>query len=149
MAGGAVSGDVLRHAHVGLALAERIVAGVREEATARGVPMGIAVLDAGGLPVLTLRMDGAQVPALDLAVDKAYTALAFGRPTELWAESTAPGGGDWGLSTALGGRFVVFAGGLPIVVEGGVVGGLGVSGAAAEVDRACAAAGLRAAGLAA
>ena len=148
MADAELSGGVVRRADVSLALAERIVAGVREAAAAREVPMGIAVLDSAGLPVLTARMDGAQVPALELAMDKAYTALAFGRPTEAWAQSTAPGGADWGLSTALGGRFVVFAGGLPIVVDDAVAGGLGVSGAAAEVDRACALAGLRAAGLA-
>lgn len=145
-----MSGDgVVRRADVGLGLAERIVAGVREEAASRGKPMGIVVVDSSARLVLAARMDGAQVPAVELAQDKAYTAAAFGRPTEAWAESTVPGGEDWGLSTVLGGRFVPFAGGLPIVVDGEVVGGIGVSGAAADVDRACAAAGLRAAGLSA
>jgi len=104
--------------------------------------MGIAVVDTGGNVVAAARMDGAQLVALPLATDKAYTAVAFGRPTEAWAESSAPGGSDWGLSTVLQGRLVVFAGGLPIVVEGELVGGLGVSGGPAEVDRACAEAGL-------
>jgi uncharacterized protein GlcG (DUF336 family) len=51
------------------------------------------------------------------------------------------------MSTALGGRLVVFAGGLPIRADGALIGGVGVSGAASAVDRACAQAGLTAAGL--
>jgi uncharacterized protein GlcG (DUF336 family) len=92
-------------------------------------------------------MDGAQLVALPLATDKAYTAVALDAPTETWAGSTAPGGADWGMSTALGGRLVVFAGGLPIHADGALIGGVGVSGAASATDRACALAGLAAAGL--
>lgn len=134
-------------ADVGLALAERLLRGVRDEAGRRGAAMGAAVVDRGGQVVAAVRMDGAQTIALPLAVDKAWTAAACGQPTDRWAPSTQPGGADWGLTTTLGGRFVVFAGGLPITVDGDVCGGLGVSGAAADVDRACAEAGLRAAGL--
>jgi uncharacterized protein GlcG (DUF336 family) len=109
--------------------------------------MGAAVVDVGGNLVAALRMDGAQKVALPLASDKAYTAVALGAPTETWSGSTAPGGDDCGMASALGGRLVVFAGGLPIQVDGTVIGGVGVSGAAATVDRACACAGLVAAGL--
>ena len=137
---------VVRH-EVGLDLALAVLAGVREEAERRGVAMGAAVVDLGGQVVAALRMDGAQLPALNLAIDKAYTAVSFGHPTEFWAASTRPDGSDWGLASTLGGRIVVFAGGLPIRADGALAGGLGVSGAASEVDRACAAAGLRAAGL--
>jgi len=132
---------------VGLELAQACLEGVRAEAERRGVAMGAAVVDLGGRLVAGLRMDGAQLPALDLAIDKAYTAVSFGFPTEFWAASTRPDGADWGLSTTLGGRIVVFAGGLPIRSDGALAGGLGVSGAASAVDRACAEAGLRAAGL--
>ena len=55
---------VLRRPDVGLDLAERIVAGTRAEAESRGIAMGIAVVDRGGLPVVTARMDGAQIPAV-------------------------------------------------------------------------------------
>jgi uncharacterized protein GlcG (DUF336 family) len=130
-----------------LDLAQVLLAGVRAEAELRGVALGAAVVDAGGDLVAALRMDGAQLVALPLATDKAYTAVALDAPTETWAASTAPGGADWGMATALGGRLVVFAGGLPVRVDGALVGGLGVSGAAAAVDRACAEAGLAAAGL--
>jgi uncharacterized protein GlcG (DUF336 family) len=139
--------DMVVRQEVGLDLALAMLAGVREEAEARSVAMGAAVVDLGGRVVAALRMDGAQLPALDLAIDKAYTAVSFGHPTEFWAASTRPDGSDWGLSTTLGGRIVVFAGGLPVRAGGALAGGLGVSGAASAVDRACAEAGLRAGGL--
>ena len=139
--------DMVVRQEVGLDLALALLAGVREEAESRGVAMGAAVVDLGGQVVAALRMDGAQLPALNLAIDKAYTAVSFGHPTEFWAASTRPDGSDWGLASTLGGRIVVFAGGLPIRADGALAGGLGVSGAASEVDRACAEAGLRAAGL--
>jgi uncharacterized protein GlcG (DUF336 family) len=132
---------------VGLDLAQAVLAGVRQEAERRSVAMGAAVVDLGGNVVAAMRMDGAQLPALDLATDKAYTAVSFDFPTEFWAASTRPEGSDWGLATTLRGRIVVFAGGLPIRADGALVGGLGVSGSASAVDRACAEAGLRAAGL--
>ena len=132
---------------VSLDLALAILAGVRAEAGRRGAAMGAAVVDAGGNLVASIRMDGAQLVALPLATDKAYTAVALDAPTETWAGSTAPGGADWGMATALGGRLVVFAGGLPIRVDGVLIGGVGASGAAAAVDRACAGSGLVSAGL--
>ncbi len=135
-------------ADISLDLAQELLAGVTAEAHAQGRPMGAAVVDRGGNLVAALRMDGAQIIALSLAVDKAYTAVACGLPTDAWTGSTQPGGADWGFNTTLGGRMVVFAGGVPVVVDGEVVGGLGVSGAAATVDKRCAEAGLAAAGLA-
>ena len=137
----------VRPADVTLALAQQLLTGVVGEAARRGVAMGAAVVDRGGNEVASVRMDGAQIVALPLALDKAFTAVACGRPSDAWATSTQPGGGDWGFNTTLGGRIVVFAGGVPIVVDGEVVGGLGVSGAAAHVDKACAEAGLASAGL--
>ena len=131
-----------------LDLALRLIDGACQEAARRKVSMGLAVVDSAGGVVASARMDGAQLVAVDLATDKAYTAVAFGQPTEAWSASTQPGGADWGLTTTLGGRLVVFAGGLPVHVDGQVVGAIGVSGAAADVDRACAQAGIAAVGLA-
>ena len=131
-----------------LDLALRLIDGACQEAARREVAMGLAVVDTAGGVVASARMDGAQLVAVDLATDKAYTAVAFGQPTEAWSDSTQPGGADWGLSTTLGGRLVVFAGGLPVRVDGQVVGAIGVSGSAAQVDRACAQAGIAAVGLA-
>lgn len=145
---GTGSDGTVERRDVGLDLALTVLTGVRAEAARAGVSLGMAVVDTGGGLVASARMDGAQLVAVALATDKAFTAVAFGAPTEAWAESTQPGGSDWGMTTTVGGRLVVFAGGLPLRVDGRVVGAVGVSGAAAHVDRACAAAGLRAAGLA-
>jgi hypothetical protein len=94
--------DMVVRQEVGLDLRLAMLAGVREEAEARGVAMGAAVVDLGGQVVAALRMDGAQLPALNLAIDKAYTAVSFGHPTEFWAASTRPDGSDWGLASTLG-----------------------------------------------
>ncbi len=133
-------------ADVSLDLAQDLLREVRAEALRQGKAMAAAVVDRGGNLVAAMRMDGAQIIAIPLAVDKAYTATACGLPTQTWAATTQPGGHDWGFNTTLGGRMVVFPGGVPIIVGADVVGGLGVSGAAASVDQACAEAALRSAG---
>ncbi|WP_436761776.1 GlcG/HbpS family heme-binding protein [Streptosporangium sp. V21-05] len=127
-----------------LELARRLAAGAESEALRQGKPMGIAVVDRGGQVLLAVRMDGAGPVALQLAIDKAFTAAAFDARTDAWGEVTRPGGADWGLTSALGGRVVILAGGLPLRAGGQLVGGIGVSGAAPPVDLACAVAGLRA-----
>lgn len=132
---------VPRH-DISLELAREVAAGVRAEAAERGVAMAIAIVDSSGELVLAERMNGAAPVALHLAQDKAYTAAAFGAPTEQWAAVTAPGGADWGMAGSVGGRILVLPGGLPVRVAGRLVGGLGVSGAAPSVDVACASAGI-------
>jgi len=122
------------------------LAGVRIEAQNRNVVLAAVVVDTGGNIVASMRMDGSQLVAMPLAIDKAFTAVACGMPTETWGLGSQPGGPDWGLALSAGGRFVVFAGGLPMRSNGTLVGGLGVSGAASEVDRACAAGGLKSSG---
>jgi len=122
------------------------LAGARMEAESRGRALAMVVVDPGGNVVASQRMDGAQLVAMELATDKAYTAVACGEPTELWAECTQPGNSDWGLALSAGGRFIVFAGGLPLKVNGVVVGALGISGGPSEIDRACGVAGIVSAG---
>ncbi len=121
-----------------LELAEQILSGLKSEAAAVGERLAVVVVDRGGNPVAALRMDGAQLGAHSLASDKAYTAVAFGLPTGAWAQTSIPGAGDWGLSSTLGGRAVVFPGGVPVYLEGELIGGVGVSGAKSVVDEACA-----------
>lgn len=123
-----------------------ILAGARTEAQSRGRALAMVVVDPGGNVVASQRMDGAQLVAMELATDKAYTAVACGEPTELWGECTQPGQSDWGLALSAQGRFIVFAGGLPLRLDGVVVGALGISGGPSDVDRACGVAGLMSAG---
>jgi len=120
------------------ALAAALIDSVREVCGRRGLALAAVVVDRGGNPVASTRRDGAQLGAMSLAGDKAYTAVAFGAPTSRWAAVTAPGASDWGLAGTLGGRAVVFAGGVPLYLDGELVGGLGLSGAASTVDEECA-----------
>jgi len=93
-----------------------------------------------------LRMPNAFLHSTDIAIDKAYTAASFGFPTSQWKGLLAS---DEALRIGMPHRprLVVFGGGLPIAVEGQLVGGIGVSGGSAEQDEECARAGLRAIGL--
>ena len=126
---------------VALALLERI----RSEASARGLALAAAVVDLGGHVIASERMDGAALGALPLAVGKAYTSVLWATPTGEFMQSTQPGGADWGWNTT-DPRIVVYAGGVPLHVDGGLVGGAGASGATAEEDEACLLAAARALG---
>lgn len=121
-----------------LAVAEGLLARVKLEAEVAGVLLAAAVVDRGGNLVASMRMDQAQLGAGSLAMDKAVTAISFGYPTGVWRDSSAPGGSDWGLAHTLGGRAIVFPGGMPVFYSSMIVGALGVSGAASDVDEACA-----------
>jgi uncharacterized protein GlcG (DUF336 family) len=123
---------------VDLATALKMVAAAHVEAERRSILVSAAVVDAGGHLVAFGRMDGAEIAGPVLAVDKAYTAVANRVATSQLAILAAPGGELFGLHANGGGRFVIFGGGVPILIEGSVVGGVGVSGASTAEDEACA-----------
>ena len=123
-----------RHASLDHAL--DLVARVRAEGDARGLALAIAIVDASGHTVACARMDGAPLGAMPLAAGKAYTAVLWGTRTGDFTESTQPGGADWGWN-ATDPRIVVYAGGVPLFVDGALVGGLGASGGTAEQDEEC------------
>ncbi len=128
---------------VDLATALRMIAAAHAEAEGRSILVSAAVVDAGGHLIAFGRMDGAEIAGPVLAVDKAYTAVANRIATSALATLAAPGGELFGLHAAGGGRFVIFGGGVPISVGGVIVGAVGVSGASAAEDEACALAALR------
>jgi uncharacterized protein GlcG (DUF336 family) len=121
-----------------------------EAAVAKGVGLGrrvnAAVVDTGGNLVAFLRCPGAPLPSASIAQDKAYTSASFGLSTAGWRPVVE---GNEALRAGLQARdrLVMFAGGLPIVINGEVVAGIGVSGASEQEDEACARAGLNALGL--
>lgn len=137
---------LIEQRQLSLALALELLAGVRREAESRSLPLAMCVVDTGGHVIASQRMDGAALGAMRLAVGKAYTAVLWGAPTGDFTESTQPGGADWGWNTT-DERIVVYAGGLPLVADGALVGGIGASGGAADEDEACVAAAARALGL--
>ncbi len=112
-----------------------------------GVKINVAVTDSGGNLTAFLRMPGAFVQSIDLAIDKAYTAAGFGFATQDWMKVI---GHDEGMKLGFSARprLVVFGGGLPIRVDGQLLGGVGVSGASEAQDVDCAEAGLAAIGAA-
>lgn len=125
-----------------LEAAHAIVAAARREAVRIGVLVSIAIVDSGGNLKVFDRMDGAEVAGPTLAPDKAYTALANRTPTHELAKLAQPGGPLFGLHSCAGGRYVIFGGGIPITIQGRVLGAVGVSGAEVDQDVQCAEAGV-------
>ena len=120
-----------------LRLARRLAAAALATAEELGALVSVAVVDAGGHLVCFDRMDGAEIAGPVLAVDKAYTAVAHRAATHDLAALVAPGGPLYGMNSGDRGRYVCFAGGLPLWSGGRVVAGVGVSGGTAEQDLAC------------
>ncbi len=114
--------------------ARRIIAAGEVRAREIGVPVNIAVLDAGVHLKSFSRMDGALLGSIDIAIGKARTAALFGMRTEAIGEFSKPGGTSPGLERTNGG-LVVFAGGIPLVNASNIlIGALGVSGGAVAQD---------------
>ena len=123
---------------VSLEDARRVTAAAEERAQEIGQPQNIAVVDAGGNLVSHVRMDGAWIGSVDVAINKAFTARAFDLPTAELAADSQPGGQFYGIQESNKGRVVIFAGGIPLKRDGEVVGAVGVSGGDGEQDTAVA-----------
>jgi uncharacterized protein GlcG (DUF336 family) len=135
----------VRQATISWEAAHAAVEAAVRHAEALGVLINVAVTDNGGNLIAFLRMPGAFPQSIDIAIDKAYTSGGFGFPTKQWMSIFGDNEGmKFGFSARP--RLVVFGGGLPIRVEGELVGGIGVSGASEEQDAECALAGLKAIG---
>ncbi len=124
-------------------LANEIVKAAAKKSAEIGVPMVIAVVDESGILKAFQRMDGAALLSVDIAQNKAYTAVSFGISTDAWFDFIK---NDPPLHTGIvhTPRLVVFGGGYPIVVEGKIIGGIGCSGGHYSQDMVCAQAGLEA-----
>lgn len=117
-----------------MAQARIVIAAGEARATEIGIPIDIAVLDAGAHLKAFGRMDGALIGSIDIALGKARTAALFGLRTEVVGEFCKPGGTSPGLEQTNGG-LVVFAGGIPLTgPDGDVIGAVGVSGGAVAQD---------------
>jgi uncharacterized protein GlcG (DUF336 family) len=128
------------------AAAAAVAAAVRS-AEAAGTKVNVAVVDAGGNLAAFLRMPGAFLHSIDIAIDKAYTAAGFGLPTGAWTEALMAHSPAVRTGIPLRPRMVCFGGGLPLRHEGRLIGGIGVSGGSEQEDEACARAGVTAIGL--
>jgi uncharacterized protein GlcG (DUF336 family) len=136
--------DVFDKQSVTTTLAHRIVSAAEAKAADIGMPMVIAVCDESGVLKAFSRMDGAALLSVQIAQDKAYTAIGFGMPTDGWHDFIKD---DPPLAAgAVGGidRLVIFGGGYPITVADRIVGAVGVSGGHYTQDMEVAQAGLAA-----
>jgi glc operon protein GlcG len=122
-----------------LEAARQITAAAEAEAAKSNLTnLAIVIVDDGGYLVYGVRMDGALPSSADIGLAKARAAALLGRPTKFWRE-LLNGGNLW----PLGMPYVVSAeGGLPLIADGMVIGGIGVSGASGQEDRAVADAGV-------
>ena len=125
-----------------LADAGVLLSGARAKAEEIGVPMCIAITDEGGNLIAFERMDGGKVTSITIAIDKSYTASAAKKATHEYGASSQPGAPAYGIASAIGGRLMVVGGGLPVLVAGAVVGGIGVSSGTPAQDQAVAQAGI-------
>ncbi len=124
-----------------LAEAERAIAGARAKAEEIGVAMAIAVVNEAGWLIDFIRMDNSELVAIPISQDKAYTALVNRVSTRELGDQCQPGGPLYGIQNNLGGRVVIFPGGVPVWRDGRLIGAVGVSGGTVEQDHMCAAAG--------
>src|SRR6476469_4440508 len=124
--------------------ARRIIAAAEKKAVEIGQPMNIAVADEGGNLVSHVRMDGAWIGSIDISINKAFTSKAFDISTKDLATHSQSGGQFFGIHVSNGGRIMIFAGGIPLKLDGKVVGAIGVSGGSGEQDHAVAEAGAQA-----
>ena len=124
-----------------LADARRVIAAAEKKAQEIGQPMNIAVADEGGNLVSHVRMDGAWLGSIDISVNKAFTARAFDLSTKDLAANSQSGDQFFGIHASNHGRIMIFAGGIPLKLDGKVVGAIGVSGGSGEQDHSVAEAG--------
>lgn len=115
-----------------LSEAKAMLEAAEKKALEMKVPVNIAICDSGGNLIAHARMDGATIGTIELAINKAYTAAAFGLPTDEIAKLAQPGGMVYGIQHCS--KAVIFGGGVPVRKNGHMVGAIGVSGGMPEQD---------------
>jgi uncharacterized protein GlcG (DUF336 family) len=123
--------------------AELMLNAAQKKAEEMGVPEVLCVADSAGYPIALRRLNGGKVTSVQIAMNKAFTAAGHRKPTHHY-KNALPGEEAFGIFTQHQGRFTVFVGGFPVVVDGQVVGGIAASGGNGEQDIACCEAGIAA-----
>jgi uncharacterized protein GlcG (DUF336 family) len=123
--------------------AKKIIQDAETKAKEIGVMMNIAVADVGGNLVAFERMDKAWLGSVNIAISKAYTAVAFNMTTEDLGKESQVGKSLFGIHTTNNGQIVIFGGGIPLKKKGELVGAIGVSGGAVPQDIEVAKAGVK------
>src|SRR5437773_8668878 len=124
---------------ISLEQAKKVLTGAEAEAKKNNWNVVIYILDSGGQPVAMQRLDGAQWGSVDVARDKAYSAVAFRRPSKAFQDAVGQGGENLRILKLAGAS--PLEGGIPIVLDGKIIGAIGVSGVTSQQDAQIAAAG--------
>jgi len=114
--------------------AKLMLSAAEAKASSFCIAYNIAVVDAGGHLIAFVRQDGALIGSIDLAINKARTARIFDKPTTVLAEFAQPGEPLYGIQQTNQGKVVIFGGGVPVLVDGVVVGAVGASAGTVEQD---------------
>ena len=122
--------------------ARLLIEGARKKAEQIEVPMCIAVTDDSGNLVAFERMDGGKAHSVHVAVDKAYTSGSARKATHEYNAANTPGNLAFGIHTEAGGRISTVGGGLPVIVQGQCLGGIGSSSGSPQQDMEVSQAGL-------
>lgn len=122
--------------------AQLLIAGARQKSQDIGVPMCIAITDESGNLIAFERMDGGKAHSITVAIDKAFTAGASRKATHEYNAVNIPGSLAFGIHTECGGRISTVGGGIPVIVDGDYVGGIGISSGSPQQDMDCAQAGI-------
>jgi len=126
-------------APISLENAKKAAAPALAEAEKNHWNMAVAIVDASGNLVYYEKMDNTQLGSANVAIDKARSAALFKRPTKALQDALAAGGDGWRILRVQGA--VPVEGGIPLVMDGRIVGAIGVSGATSAQDAQCAKAG--------
>ena len=134
--------EVLRRmgiqSRITLDTAKKLIERLEQEAVRRGQRAVIAVCNPEGNPVAVHVMDGAFLVSFDVAMKKAYTAVAVKMSTMELSKIAQPGGTFYGVDKLDGGKIVIFGGGIPLKSGNTIIGGLGISGGTGEEDHSLA-----------
>ncbi len=120
--------------------ARGMMAAAEAEATRNAWPVAIAIVDVAGELILFQKLDGTQAASIDIAIGKASTAARLRRPTKALEDAIASGR----MALAAVDGILPLEGGVPIVVDGEVIGAVGVSGVTSQQDAQVAEAGVAA-----
>ena len=126
-------------APITLEQAKKVMAGAEAEAKKNNWPVVIAILDSGGQLVMLQRLDNAQWGSVEIAKEKAKSSVALRRPTKALQDLIAQGGANLRLLNI---GYSVLEGGIPIIVDGKIIGSVGVSGVTSQQDAQIAQAGI-------
>lgn len=143
LSAGSASAQLIEKKSLSLAAAKKIAAAAEAEAVKNKWTMTFTVLDEGGNTILVERMDGAQLSSVEASHGKALTAMRYKRPSKQFEDQIA--GGRTAVVTLPG--ITAVQGGVPVVVNGQVVGAVGAAGERAPQDEQCSQAGIDALGL--